>query len=213
MAGEGGAPSLGRGAGDWGGAGRPRIGRLGYVASERECRSRLLSAKADRSAYRTACHNADVKPPIDAATLMRKRMNSRRCTRSARLKVNDGNKPVSFELGVTLQWISWRRALVPLGVLALTACKTPDHKTAVNKLTLPETQTACVAAGGRWVEPAPETIVSGCFLKTTDGGKSCTNSAQCQSKCVEHEDGNRCATSVDGCFIETARGTMKQCVN
>jgi hypothetical protein len=119
----------------------------------------------------------------------------------------------SYDLDARLPYRSRRRAFVLLAVLSITACKTPDHETTVNKLTLPTTQTACVAAGGEWVEPAPEKIVSGCFLKTTDGGRSCTTSVQCQSECVEHEDGNRCATSVDGCFMETGRGTVKQCVN
>jgi hypothetical protein len=72
----------------------------------------------------------------------------------------------SCDLGVRVPSRSRRRACALLAVLSITACKTPDHKTTVNKLTLPTTQTACVAAGGEWVEPVPETIVSGCFLKT-----------------------------------------------
>jgi hypothetical protein len=40
----------------------------------------------------------------------------------------------SFDLDVCVQYRSWRRAFVLLAVLSITACKTPDHETAVNKL-------------------------------------------------------------------------------
>jgi len=98
-------------------------------------------------------------------------------------------------------------------VLTLNACGPQDRDTKVHKLTLPTTEAACLSAGGVWNAPTPEKIVSGCSLKTTDGGRSCTTSIQCQSHCVEHEDGSRCAASVDGCFSETGRGTVRQCVN
>jgi hypothetical protein len=52
-----------------------------------------------------------------------------------------------------------------------------------------------------------------CELATTDGDKACATSAQCQSECVEHPGGNRCAGTVSGCFEKTGRGTVTQCVN
>jgi len=100
-----------------------------------------------------------------------------------------------------------------LSAFVLNACGTQDRETNVPKLRLPTTEAACLAAGGDWNPPAPEKIVSGCHLRTTDGERSCTQSVQCQSHCVEHEDGNRCAAFVDGCFSETGRGTVRQCVN
>ncbi len=95
----------------------------------------------------------------------------------------------------------------------ISACTHLKHETTVEKLSLPETQVRCVAAGGDWVAPGPDKIISGCLLLTKDGGKKCVTSADCQGKCVEHQDGNRCAVSVSGCFEETGRDTVTQCVN
>jgi hypothetical protein len=52
-----------------------------------------------------------------------------------------------------------------------------------------------------------------CFLQTTDGGKSCKTSSQCQSECIEGAGGNKCASTFTGCFEPTGRGTVTQCVN
>jgi hypothetical protein len=122
---------------------------------------------------------------------------------------------VSTFFGPTLgiQAMSRQIASMVLASLAISACNTQDRETNVHKLTLPKTEAACIAAGGLWNAPAPEKIVSGCSLKTTDGGHRCATSVQCQSACVEHAEGNRCAATVDGCFSETGRGTVRQCVN
>ena len=83
----------------------------------------------------------------------------------------------------------------------------------VQKVALPRTKAQCLAAGGEWILLGPQMVAHGCMLKSKDGGKSCTTSAQCQGECVEHPDGNRCAAYIDGCYKPTGRGTVTQCVN
>jgi hypothetical protein len=83
----------------------------------------------------------------------------------------------------------------------------------VQKVKLPTTEATCGAAGGEWILLGPQMTTHGCMLKSGDGGKACITSAQCQSECIEHGDGNRCADYIDGCFEPTGRGTATQCVN
>ena len=81
------------------------------------------------------------------------------------------------------------------------------------KAPAPKTEAQCTAKGGQWIWAGPQNVVKYCDLQTTEGGKACTTSAQCQSECVEHPTGNTCAARVNGCFSPTGRGTVTQCVN
>jgi hypothetical protein len=83
----------------------------------------------------------------------------------------------------------------------------------VAKPAIPQTEAACLARGGEWILVGPQNVTKFCFLLTTDAGKSCNSSADCQSECVEKESGNACADSFGGCFSPTGRGTVTQCVN
>ena len=87
----------------------------------------------------------------------------------------------------------------------------PSSGELVVKQPLPATEKECVAKGGDWVAPTPTAIVSGCHLLTTDGGKKCSSSKDCQSECVETSNGNECAAAIDGCFTPTGRDTVTQC--
>ena len=113
--------------------------------------------------------------------------------------------------------------LLAFGIAAMVAGCTSSSETPkardqlpvapVEKVKLPTSEAACVAAGGEWILLGPQMVAHGCMLKAKDGGKSCSTSAQCQGECVEHSDGNRCADYIDGCFEPTGHGTVTQCVN
>jgi hypothetical protein len=83
----------------------------------------------------------------------------------------------------------------------------------VKKFPLPTTEAACVARGGDWIFARPRNATKYCFLQTTDGGKACKGSRDCQSECVETSQGNQCASTFSGCFEPTGHGTVTQCVN
>ena len=48
----------------------------------------------------------------------------------------------------------------------------------------PQSKDACEAQGGEWGEVFGATRKNWCRLPTTDAGKPCTNSSQCESFCV-----------------------------
>jgi hypothetical protein len=81
------------------------------------------------------------------------------------------------------------------------------------KLQVPATQQACLAKGGEWIPVMPGNPTYYCFMLTSDGGKPCKNSKDCQSVCIEEPQGNKCASTYTGCFEPTGHGTVKQCVN
>ncbi|MHA6204955.1 hypothetical protein ACXU4B_11060 [Dyella soli] len=83
----------------------------------------------------------------------------------------------------------------------------------IKKLSIPQTEAACVARGGQWIFAGPQNVTKYCLLHTTDGGKVCKSSNECQSECVETEQGNQCAGTFTGCFAPTGRGTVTECVN
>ena len=97
--------------------------------------------------------------------------------------------------------------------LLLSACAGIEAAKTVTKPSIPQTEAACVARGGEWIFAGPQNIVKYCFLQTTDGGKSCNASSQCQSECIEGTGGNKCASTFTGCFEPTGHGTVTQCVN
>ena len=107
------------------------------------------------------------------------------------------------------------RQLLVFLICALPASAFARDTTAskLKALSLPKTEAACVLRGGEWIFAGPQNITKYCFLQTSDGGKACKSSNQCQSECVEAPDGNRCASTFSGCFEPTGRGTVTQCVN
>lgn len=80
-------------------------------------------------------------------------------------------------------------------LLALSACITKAPPAFAAKPPLPKTEAACVAKGGEWILAGPQNVARYCFLKTTDGGKACKTSNQCQSECVERKEGGACQRS------------------
>lgn len=106
-----------------------------------------------------------------------------------------------------------RILLVPVLASLIASCAAAPPAPPANKPALPATEAACLARGGEWIFAGPQNITKYCFLKTRDGGKACSTSAQCESECVERETGNVCAEYFSGCFAPTGRGTVTQCVN
>ena len=63
----------------------------------------------------------------------------------------------------------------------------------------PATRAECEATGGRWDDVSGRGHVTGCNPPTSDGGKECTDSDQCQGACQR----GTCSThrSARGCGI------------
>ncbi len=106
-----------------------------------------------------------------------------------------------------------RALLILASAAALASCVAQLPPPSAAKPSLPKTEKECVARGGEWIFAGPQNVTKYCFLKTTDGGKTCKTSNQCQSECIEKETGNVCADYLSGCFRPTGRGTVTQCVN
>jgi hypothetical protein len=64
---------------------------------------------------------------------------------------------------------------------------------------VPQSRAACEAAGGAWDDIHGHGHVTGCNPHTTDGGKSCTDSDQCEGACQR----GKCSESrfVRGCGV------------
>jgi len=93
-------------------------------------------------------------------------------------------------------------------VLAMCVAHFPVHAADAVKLTVPRNKDGCVAAGGDWILAGPQMVVWYCALRTSDGGKVCVTSRECQGECVETVRGNVCASEASGCFHPTGRGTV-----
>lgn len=106
-----------------------------------------------------------------------------------------------------------RYLLIFASVIGLLSCAMHPSDPPVARPSLPQAEAECVARGGEWIFAGPQNITKYCFLKTTDGGKACKTSSQCQSECVETDTGNVCADYLTGCFKHTGHGTVTQCVN
>ena len=87
-----------------------------------------------------------------------------------------------------------------LASAALTGCSQTKSASVVAKPTLPTTEASCLARGGSWTSlglPMPGKPKT-CDLKTTDAGKACTDSNQCEGVCLapaEAVSGNRATGS------------------
>ena len=67
----------------------------------------------------------------------------------------------------------------------------------------PTTREACLAAGGAWDGVSGRGHVHGCNLPTSDGGKACTDSKECEGlcrnhRCTDHRDARGCGIVKDG---------------
>ena len=67
----------------------------------------------------------------------------------------------------------------------------------------PTTREACLAAGGQWDDVSGRGHITGCNLPTNDGGKSCTDSSQCEGlcrngRCTDHRHARGCGILRDG---------------
>jgi hypothetical protein len=109
--------------------------------------------------------------------------------------------------------MTFRHLMAIIPINSLLSCAAQSTAPAVVKPALPKSEAECLSRGGEWVFAGPQNIAKYCLLKTTDGGKACKSSSQCESECVEHETGNACADHFSGCFHPTGRGTVTECVN
>lgn len=71
------------------------------------------------------------------------------------------------------------------------------------------TQAQCQAQGGTW-GPMGRAQVAQCLMPTSDAGRACTDSAQCQGQCLATE-GSRDGQQVHGtCSVDTNRFGCQQ---
>jgi len=75
------------------------------------------------------------------------------------------------------------RSLGWLSFALLAACAQPQAQAPAVKLVVPQAEGGCVSAGGRW-GPMGVFRNVGCDIKTTDAGKTCSDSSQCQASCL-----------------------------
>ena len=78
------------------------------------------------------------------------------------------------------------RAFVVFSAVAVAGCSQVGSAAVVAKPTIPTTEATCLARGGSWTTlglPMPDKPRT-CDLKSTDAGKACTDSDQCQGACI-----------------------------
>jgi hypothetical protein len=105
------------------------------------------------------------------------------------------------------------RVLVLISIpLLVSACAGQRPVAAVAKPTIPQTETECSAQGGNWTTlglpyPSKPKI---CDLKTTDSGKLCSDSTECQGSCVAPEGvaSSRKATGACSAYVSNF-GSLK----
>ena len=73
-----------------------------------------------------------------------------------------------------------RRRLPVLGGILLTGCMHASPTTTGTD------EADCLASGGRWA--GVTMLLAACHWPTTDGGRLCTDDAQCQGLCVPGDD-------------------------
>jgi hypothetical protein len=84
--------------------------------------------------------------------------------------------------------------------LTLFGCATPST---VVKLKEPKTESDCAASGGAWSEDFSRNFF--CAMRTTDGGKTCTGSEQCQSTCLGPENAADGIKAIGVCSTTSAQ--------
>jgi len=111
------------------------------------------------------------------------------------------------------------KVLIKLGVMLAVAvpasCLAQQVSAAAHakKFKVPTTERACLQKSGEWIPVMPGNTTHYCLMLTSDGGKPCKNSRDCQSVCIAEPRGNKCAATFTGCFQPTGHGTVTQCVN
>jgi hypothetical protein len=84
--------------------------------------------------------------------------------------------------------------------VALFGCATP---VAVVKLKEPKTESACAASGGAWRHDFFKNFF--CEMRTTDAGKPCTGSEQCQWACLGPDNAMEGTKSAGVCSATSAQ--------
>ena len=75
--------------------------------------------------------------------------------------------------------------LIQLNVAASANAATP--------LAVPDTEASCHSAGGRWQgTERGRGRLTGYNLKTSDEGKTCHDSSECEGPCLGNEEGGKC---------------------
>lgn len=103
------------------------------------------------------------------------------------------------------RWAGRRRLAAMASVLLLIG-----SSAAVARPVTPATQTACEAAGGRWVAAGLQGTAQ-CDVRTADAGAPCREDSDCQSACVTG-DGVAADTPVTGRCYERSL-TLGHCLN
>lgn len=67
----------------------------------------------------------------------------------------------------------------------LVGCAVKPKEPIRSKPALPKTEESCIERGGKWIFAGPQNVSKYCFLLTSDAGKKCQTSNDCQSECVE----------------------------
>ncbi|MBN1168544.1 hypothetical protein JXA63_01500 [Candidatus Woesebacteria bacterium] len=84
-----------------------------------------------------------------------------------------------------------------------------------NTTSTPQDKNSCEKLGGKWqLVDSPENRYF-CNLSTADGGKSCTDSSQCESYCQASEEAERGISASGQCYQwqETVTGCMREINN
>jgi len=101
------------------------------------------------------------------------------------------------------------KRIVPVLLVALlAACSTPAERTdTVTPIGGPDkatviTEAECLREGGQWTQlgRAP---VQQCLRQTTDAGKACSDSAQCEGQCMAPEGAVDGAQVAGQCSVDT----------
>ena len=80
-----------------------------------------------------------------------------------------------------------RQYIGSLLIALFAGCAQPELRTPVIKLAMPQTEQACASAHGMW-GPVGLFRNNACALKSTDAGKRCVDSSQCQAVCLGPQD-------------------------
>jgi hypothetical protein len=99
-----------------------------------------------------------------------------------------------------------------LGLIALVGLT--DEPKAIPKPIRPESESDCLAKGGKWIL-YPMGQFYFCAVNTRDGGKVCTDDSQCQGDCEpvsnDHKSLGRCAPTLPmpgGCPRHMEKGKI-----
>lgn len=86
--------------------------------------------------------------------------------------------------------MTWLRVLALASLfLLVSACAARQAVTTVATPSIPQTESECSAHGGHWTTLGLQYSgkPKGCDLETTDSGKLCSDSSECQGSCVAPE--------------------------